>query len=392
MSNQKKYKDFTCFLADETFISKISDPLYSEDYLDKLIKEYPGQSENILLAKDIFHGMKNVWITSSYEQRKQQWDRMIYERNRKIRWFYLRLAASFLLLIGFGSLVYIVNSETDQSSIEEFAFSTRPAYDQSRLILSDGQQIVIDGSESNVVYSDDGERVDINDTTAIITDISDKTYNQLIVPFGKTSKTILSDGTKVWINSGSRVIFPSTFTGTTREVFVQGEAYFEVTKNESKPFIVRTERFVVEVTGTRFSVMSYESSGMHKTLLIDGTVSVSTDKFGSRRSNKTILTPGQQASLSIEDGKTIKLENIPFPDNYVAWIYGYLVFKEEPLQDVLKRISRYYNINVETGNSKKNLKVTGKLDLKEDPERVLNGISITIKAKLNKMDDRYTIY
>jgi len=123
--------------------------------------------------------------------------------------------------------------------------------------------------------------------------------------------------------------------------------------------------------------------------VLDGVVSVSTDKSVSRRSNKTILTPGQQASISSEDGKTIKLENISFPDNYIAWIYGYLVFKEEPLQDVLKRISRYYNINIEPGNSIKNLKVTGKLDLKEDPERVLNGISITIKAKLIKMDDKY---
>jgi len=198
--------------------------------------------------------MKNIWNESSYEERKQHWEKLIYERKRKRNMFIKSLAASFLLLFGLGSLAYYLSSETSPASIEQFALLSQPDYDHSRLILSNGQQIVIQGHESHVVYSYNGQSVKINDSAAFIADNSEEVFNQMIVPYGKTNKTILSDGTKVWINSGSRVIFSSSFAGNTREVFVQGEAYFEVTKIESKPFIVRTERFVVEVTGTRFSV------------------------------------------------------------------------------------------------------------------------------------------
>ena len=210
----------------------------------------------------------------------------------------------------------------------------------------------------------------------------------MIVPFGKYNSLQLSDGSKVWINSGSRLVYPPAFSGKTREVYLQGEAYFEVAKDPGKPFYVKTDRFRVEVKGTRFSVQANEREELFTTLLLEGEVSLTIGQDKSASGTETKLNPGNIASLT-ENGKNFRVMPVDHPENYVAWKNGYLLFSDEPLSELLQRVSRYYNIVIELRNSSRSVKISGKLDLKDDPGRVFKGISAISRCMLISEQGKY---
>ena len=212
----------------------------------------------------------------------------------------------------------------------------------------------------------------------------------MIVPFGKRSNLILSDGTRVWVNSGSRLVYAPVFKGKSREVFLEGEAYFEVAKDEKKPFFVRTNAFNVKVYGTKFDVQAYQQNNEYNTILIEGKVSLQVNN-GGILSKERFLFPDQKAMLSADkdDFLVTEVANI---DNYTAWKEGYLIFKNEAFQSILKRVSHYYNINIELNEEMQIKRLSGKLDLKDDPERVLDGLSLISKIRYVKNVNKYCFH
>ena len=215
-------------------------------------------------------------------------------------------------------------------------------------------------------------------------------FNQLIVPNGKRSFIQLSDGTKVWINSGSRLVFLPVFKGNKREVFLEGEAYFEVEKDSKKPFYVRTDAYNVKVYGTRFDVQAYKLDNEYNTILLEGKVSLEM-KQGTANPKEQFLLPNQKASLT--DRKSdLLISEVANIDNYTAWKDGYLIFKNEPFPELLKRVSRYYNINILPNNQASIKRLSGKLDLKENPERVLDGLAVISKSRYSTQGNQYVFY
>lgn len=160
--------------------------------------------------------------------------------------------------------------------IDRFAASNEVNYNQSQLILSDGKKIDVPNGDANIQYSPDGASVKINNSSGVVQAVKEEQFNQIIVPYGKYVNLQLSDGTKVWLNSGSRMVYPPVFAGKYREVYLQGEGYFEVTKNAQRPFYVKTDRLKVEVLGTKFDVQAYEKENTFSALLLEGKVSLST--------------------------------------------------------------------------------------------------------------------
>ncbi len=166
----------------------------------------------------------------------------------------------------------------------------------------------------------------------------------MFAAFGTRSALKLSDGTSVWLNSGSSIKYPDKFIDKDRKVFLNGEAYFEVESNPEKPFIVETSSIKVRATGTKFNVLGYSSINENEVTLVSGKVEVglpcSNDKFKSTNMeiNQHLTFDKNTGAVTIVNEDTYK---------YISWKEGKLVFRNEPLTEVAKKISQVFNIDIE---------------------------------------------
>lgn len=169
-------------------------------------------------------------------------------------------------------------------------------------------------------------------------------YNELFAAFGTRSALRLSDGTAVWLNSGSSIKYPDKFIGDDRTVFLNGEAYFEVVSNAAKPFIVKTASISVKATGTKFNVMGYSSINEDEVTLVSGKVEVglAADKNNTESTklevNQHLIFSKNTGAVSIVNEDTYK---------YISWKEGKLIFRNEPMKDVVKKIGQVFNIDIE---------------------------------------------
>ena len=173
-------------------------------------------------------------------------------------------------------------------------------------------------------------------------------YNELFAAFGTRSALKLSDGTSVWLNSGSSIKYPDRFIGNNRTVFLKGEAYFEVESDLKKPFIVKTSSLSVKATGTKFNVSGYVSADKEEVTLVSGKVEVSlTDDKNNIGSSK--LEMNQHFSFNKANGNISLINEDSY--KYISWKDGKLVFRNEPLSQVAKKISQVFNIDIELQGS-----------------------------------------
>jgi transmembrane sensor len=169
-------------------------------------------------------------------------------------------------------------------------------------------------------------------------------YNELYAAFGTRSALKLSDGTAVWLNSGSSIKYPDRFIGNNRKVFLKGEAYFEVESDLKKPFIVETKSLSVKATGTKFNVSGYESYNEAEVTLVSGKVEVrTTDDNKNVKSSK--LNINQHLSFNKFNGTTSISDEDTY--KYTSWKDGKLIFRNEPLSQVVKKIGQVFNIDIE---------------------------------------------
>lgn len=207
-------------------------------------------------------------------------------------------------------------------------------------------------------------------------------YNTLIVPAGKRSALRLPDGSKVWVNAGTVLKFPSAFPSDKRMIQVQGEIYIEVTRDETKPFFVQTSQFSVNVLGTSFNVAAYSDEEAHSVVLVKGCVAVKTEKAEEFR-----LSPNQK--LTVEGGKT----DVGPVDvyEYISWKDGILPFKGEPVSEILKRLARYYNVKIECAPSLAARPCSGELFLFEDVQQVLKTFSLLYNVTYRYESDTFIV-
>ena len=160
---------------------------------------------------------------------------------------------------------------------------------------------------------------------------------------GMVTQFSLADGTKVWLNSGSELQFPIRFTGDMREVKLRGEAFFEVVKNEKQPFRVNAKELQVDVLGTSLNVMSYDDDTQAEVVLIEGKVSLSAG-IGQVKKEYGIIYPGQRAVFN-EESQEVYTEKVAVA-KYISWRDGNLIFRDDPMEDVLRRLSRWFNVEI----------------------------------------------
>lgn len=160
---------------------------------------------------------------------------------------------------------------------------------------------------------------------------------------GMVTQFQLADGTRVWLNSGSDLQFPCKFVGESREVILNGEAYFEVAKNKSLPFRVNARELKVEVLGTSFDVVSYKEENISEVILVEGKVQMSAKGHGAA-GTRGMLSPGQRGIFSETTGK-ISTEEVSV-EKYISWREGNLIFRDDKMEEVVKRLSRWFNVEI----------------------------------------------
>ena len=312
--------------------------------------------------------------------------------SNRLSWFRrLGSIAAFLSIATAAGWYYY--SSLSSSSILEFAKYSADLEVNSNevvLILSDDKKVKINEDEPHIKYSKNGQIVnfgatEINDQN---TQQQDKlVFNTLFVPYGKRSQIELSDGTMVWLNSGSKLIYPAAFSEAKREVYLEGEGIFEVTHDSERPFWVVTVDHQIEVLGTSFYVSNYSDEGFVNTVLKSGSVQVS---YSGTTNQKLKITPG---TLSNYNKMSNQLQTMDVDvDRYFAWRNGVLMLKKDNLKYIMRKLSRYYNVSIEVDDEKLSMETfSGHLDLKEDLLDVFGTINQATPFEYEKTGNNYLI-
>jgi transmembrane sensor len=338
--------------------------------------------------------IRNIWNSIDRFDDQQKGRPREFTLNRILRYAAILI---FALLVGGTAGYFLINQKNDA-----YVFTNAPenaADNQSRLILSNGTTVDLTKEDSKIAMNADQKIVIDNNQVIDMSNANsadDSKMNEVVIPFGNKSQLVLPDGTKVWLNAGSRMAFPNKFSGKKREVFLEGEAYFEVTHNAEIPFFVNTSDISIKVLGTKFNVSAYKTDKVAETVLLEGKVTVKDLSSIGFMAKETVLAPNQKASFNKEN-KSISVNNETDADFAIAWTEGWFKFSQQNLSSVLNKLQRYYNVQFEfdSGFSTSDM-ITGKLDLKESIEQTMvaledvaniqyriNGDKIRIEKKLN---------
>ena len=393
MQPTNKTNQFIKFLKDDKFIEwKLCPTDELQTYWDEFLRQNPEEEAHFRLAEIHFSRIKlSSWQLSSEKKRKAT-ERLIkslhtHRKRRNLNHMvYIAAAFAALLIITIlymqrnstPSMIhpgtpsdYIVGNELESQDILFMTGNGTTSFQEDVDIeIKQGEKAEIKGSSQ-------GEKVIL---------MAEHTMNKLVVPYGKRSRLTLPDGTQVWLNSGSILEFPSSFTGDTRRVSLSGEMYIEVVHNTEKAFVVETSGFAVQVFGTSFNVSSYR--GNHPSVvLVEGSVGLTS----ATTRKELILVPNEQAILSDEgffDKKTVNTEL------FTSWKDGYLTFNDTPVSEALKQIERYYNLLFNFGENVAldGLTCTGKIILSDNLDNVMTALSLISSTGYKKEDKTIYIY
>lgn len=259
----------------------------------------------------------------------------------------------------------------DSLTIAELA---KPGEAKAFITLADGNIVDIQEQETftvessgSIIKKDSSNRISYESKGSSSKELR---YNTITVPTGGEYKMILSDGTEVWFNSETKMKFPVEFVGSTRKVELQGEAFFKVAHNKSKPFIVRTKHGATEVLGTEFNVRAYREDNFSEVTLVEGSVRL------SKESHSVILKPGIQGIIS-EPDEEIETREVDV-NIYTSWVKGVFEFENENLQDIAISLGRWYSVSFEFDDEAlKDFHFTGVAKRYEPIEKILGMIEKT---------------
>jgi transmembrane sensor len=271
---------------------------------------------------------------------------------------YSRVAAAAVILtmIGAGSYFFLFKKPVTQPAHADTAKAKPrdlpPGRDAAVLTLGDGRTIVLDSASGTISQQGGATVINLNGQVSYADKAKDKpaavVYNTISTARGNQYQLILADGSKVWLNSASSLRFPTSFTGDRREVELDGEGYFEVAKNPSKPFHVKTSTQDIEVLGTHFNVNAYTDEGAIKTTLLEGQVKVrqwSMVNGQLKTGNEAMLKPGEQAVLTGANSP-FTIDYSPDIEQVMAWKNGWFDFDKTDIKAIIRQISRWYDVDI----------------------------------------------
>lgn len=293
-------------------------------------------------------------------------------------------SAAAVLLISIISLLFITQmKEGNENGLlqgdDTIVGEAMP--DEEIYLISAGRRINL-VQNAHVGLTKDGKAIITDSSTSKKELLLTKTeLNKLVVPYGKRSNVTLSDGTEVWLNSGTELHFPSAFKGKTREIHVNGEVFIDVAHNQEIPFILHTHDMNIVVQGTSFNVSAYKDDSIKTIVLVEGKV-----KIGRGENFIAELQPNEKIDITTYN---IRKETVDVSE-YISWRKGVLEFNGTEMSEILKKIGRYYNVQFEGVKEVPLHKQTlsGKLFLSSNLDSVMTSMSIlssTVYKRENNM-------
>ena len=326
-------------------------------YKDK-IGELSEREKNELLAwleesdfnRQIFDELaKGSSLSQSYDEyrnihREQVWnaiEKQIVPQGRQLSLQWVGYAASVMILVVAGWFIFQMSDNKNVVQEGKKVARITPGKQKAILYLDNGEQVVL--ADNNTVVVEDSlsgriEQVDKSLVYQTESTVKEERLNVLEIPNGGEFQVTLADGTKVCLNAGTKLTYPIAFVGKERRVRLEGEGYFEVKRDENKPFIVEINGMEVKVLGTSFNLRSFAADNRSTATLISGKIEVKTS------SRRVELSPNQQADLWVGENK-LDVREVDAAV-YSAWTKGRFVFRRERLETILDDVSRWYNVTV----------------------------------------------
>lgn len=351
-----------------------------EDTRNKDLYRHVLEGKN-LPARDMY--AKRLDVEHSWDTLKEQLTGQKKRRSLLSPW-QIGVAASVMLLVGIG-LYLGIRKKPDARQVEVMA-RVETGSSKAILVTSRGDEIVLQDSSvqlitlgGGMIAKNDGSRVAYEEVgDAVKEDVLE--YNTIRVPRGGEYKLFLSDNTEVFLNSDSEIRFPVKFGKGKRDVFLRGEAFFVVSKDASRPFVVNAnDKMSVEVLGTQFNLQAYPDDNFVETTLNEGSVRVFSGK------QRAILRPDEQAVYNGSDGKftTRKVD----ASQYSAWKDGRFVLLNNSLENIMTRLARWYNIDIFWVNPEvKEYHFSGELARYKDFTEILSMLELATRVHFEVKD------
>lgn len=301
-----------------------------------------------------FHCIKADYIASTFEETTKRVDlekgltrykenigQFVLNKRKRTRVSIIKYAAIGAVLFGLGCVFYLVNGGLDRPvEITDNEVKLELESGNTQVIMEDGSISIMD-SEGREIGAQKGQSLVYSNE--VVKEVLE--YNTLRVPYGKRFNLLLSDGTKIILNAGTSLKYPIQFIkGRKREVFLRGEAFFQVAKDSVHPFVVNTNGLDINVLGTIFNVSAYPEDSKTNTVLTEGSVRVNLQGQGEGAEKPILLAPGYMAAW--EKSKKIIMVDPVDVNEHIAWVNGKMVFKSKPFSEILKVLERHYNVSI----------------------------------------------
>lgn len=384
----KKYDqyDLEDFILDQDFfrLAKAKYRGSDNNSWDLLLQEYPENKIIIEKAYRIINGLRIEELQVSDEKIQQDFlflkKKIRQRQNRKLLYWVSSAAACFILVL--SGLYFFDSSQgeiVDKNTMLTQLATADTGSEDIQIIFGESKNSISDNN-ATIREEEDGTLL-INDKP-VQAQQKESDYIQLIVPKGKRSFVTLKDGSKIWVNSGTKLLYPSQLDNKKREIYVDGEIYLEVAKDPSRPFLVHTANLDVKVLGTSFNISAYADDLFTEVVLVTGSVEVNTNAKEITR-----LVPNTCYHLEDDTGVIRQIDVY----KYICWKDGIMKLEGEELKEVFKRLSRYYNIDIISSPDIDKVRYFGKLGLEDTLETVLYNISLVEPISFDREGDTIRI-
>lgn len=387
MKDYSHYKAYD-LLQDDDFLEYCLRPdEESVRMWERLMRADRALAEEVEKAQKFIRNIHHQEQRMRPEEKVQVWEAIRRNCRESSRLLYRISTVAACLLLTLATIFWLYRMQAEKA-LTAIELVGKPAETGSEvlLVLADRQEKLIAAEKTALNYDSTGRisiRTDsLTEEATIINEQQTAVFHQLLVPAGKRSSITFSEGTKIWVNANSRVVYPAEFEKEKREIYVEGEVFLEVAENVDRPFYVRTQEFEVRVLGTSFGIRAYEDEMEQGVVLVSGKVNVKT-----KDRQETVLTPNDRYVL--QNGKpVVKLVDVY---EYISWKDGVLCFERSCIGDILTRLKKYYGVEIDYASEVKGISCSGKLELKNDLKEVLESLTKTAPIKYESVDNKIKV-
>ncbi len=376
IKNNKDSSNNYNFLHDDNFIMwRLFRTIELDEYWEVFMANNPDLENSILESIAQFEAVKINKDRLLLEKDKKNIYRTVLQKiYRHERRLLARRVISVVAFFAIAALSILYFSHINETGQEYNLISNEiiigEALPEEEIYLVSGDEKIIIDHNSRIALGGDG-KVMVRDSNEFINELIFATneINKLVVPYGKRTSITLTDGTEVWLNSGTQLDFTTDFIGDKREIRVNGEIFINVTPDAKRPFEIYAPDINIQVEGTSFNLSAYRNDNKKTIVLVNGKVTVNPANHPA-----TKLLPNEKLEIT-SDETTKELVNV---SQYISWTKGILEFNETPISEVLKRIGRYYNVQFESSpeTTLNDQTFSGKLFLSNNLDSVMTSVSI----------------